>query len=172
MTLSIKPAQPGQYKALYSVMALAGEHMHRVLKLSHWHPFPHSETFIAHLDGKEVFAIYEDEVLVGTFNISTQPEPYYHDDMSAYWRDAAAPAMYFSAFALLPGYQQQGIGSWAMGEMDKLVQQRGHERVRFDGVYQHKKLLQFYTRLGYRQCGELVVREGVSVMCFEKEFTG
>lgn len=171
MTLSIRAAQVDEYTAHYAIMALAGEHMHRVWGLSHWHPFPPSESFIQHLEGREVFGVYRDDVLVGTFNISTIPEPYYLEDMSAFWRDASAPSMYFSAFALLPAFQQHGIGSWCMARMDEMVQARGHQRVRFDAVFNHKKLLHFYTRLGYQQRGELVVREDVSVMCFEKEFT-
>lgn len=171
MSLSIRAAKSDELTAHYAIMALAGEHMHRVLGLSHWHPFPPSDRFIARIQGHEVFGVYEDDLMAGTFNISTIPEPYYRDDMSAFWRDASAPAMYFSGFALLPAFQQQRIGSWCMAQMEEMVQARGYQRVRFDAVFQHKKLLHFYTRLGYRPCGELPVREGVSVMCFEKEFT-
>lgn len=120
--------------ALYGIMALAGEHMHRVLGLSHWHPFPPSNWFIKHCEGKEVFVVYEDEILIGTFNISTIPESYYLDDMSDYWTHFDIPSMYFSAFGILPAYQQQGIGSWVMSQVDKMVQERGYEQVRFDGV--------------------------------------
>lgn len=170
MTLTIRSAQPNEYTAHYAIMALAGEHMHRVLGLSHWHPFLSSVQFTERVAGREVFGVYSEALLVGTFNISTLPEPYYLDDMSTFWQDAAAPAMYFSAFALLPTFQQQGIGSWCMRQMDAMVQARGYQYVRFDAVFQHKKLLHFYTRLGYQPCGELTVREGVSVMCFEKAF--
>jgi GNAT superfamily N-acetyltransferase len=169
MVLSIQPASEQQYTTLYGIMALAGEHMHRVLNLSHWYPFPNSDWFVKHCEGRNVYAVYQDELLVGTFMLSEKGEPYYTDDMSAYWRDASAPSLYFSAFALLPAFQQQGIGSWVMGEMDKMVVAQGHERVRFDAVANHPKLLYFYSRLGYRQCGELPVRN-TAVMCYEKEF--
>lgn len=169
MVLAIQTASEQQYTALYSILALAGEHMHRVLNLSHWYPFPKSDWFIRQCEGRNVYVVYKDEMLVGTFMLSEKPERYYKVDMSAYWRDVSAPSLYFSAFALLPAYQQQGIGSWVMGEMDKIVVAQGHERVRFDGVANHPKLVHFYSRLGYRQCGELSVGSQ-SVMCFEKEF--
>ncbi len=169
MNLEIKPATKEQYPSLYGIMALAGEHMHRVLGLSHWYPFPSSDRFIEHFDGKEVFGVYADELLVGTFNISTIPEPYYLEDMSGYWSRLDIPSMYFSAFALLPSYQQLGIGSWVLQEMDAMVKARDFAQVRFDGVNTHEKLKGFYRKNGYQERGVLDLGRA-QVMCFEKIF--
>lgn len=170
MNLSLQPAIEDQYNSIYSIMALAGEHMHRVLGLSHWHPFTSSERFAEHLEGKEVFGVYSDDLLVGTFNISTMPEPYYREDMSEYWSRLDMRTMYFSAFALLPSYQQQGIGSWCMQNVDRMVQERGFEQVRFDAVNTHPKLKGFYRRNGYQERGILDLGRA-QVMCFEKVFS-
>ena len=170
MNLSLQLATEDQYNAVCSIMALAGEHMHRVLDLSHWHPFPSSENFVSHLDGKEVFGVYDNELLVGTFNISTQPEPYYLEDMSEYWSRLDMPTMYFSAFALLPSHQQKGVGSWCMQEMDKMIQERGFNQVRFDAVNTHPKLKGFYRKNGYQERGVLDLGRA-QVMCFEKIFS-
>lgn len=169
MKIRIERATDDQYTAIYSVMALAGEHMHRALNLSHWHPFPGTDRFIPRLEGRNLYVVYADKLLVGTFNISNIPEPYYTDDMSAYWQDIAADATYFSGFALLPSHQQMGIGTQCMEFVDKTVKETtDHRYIRFDAVASHKKLLQFYTRLGYEQRGELPVGK-VAVMCFEKD---
>jgi GNAT superfamily N-acetyltransferase len=168
LNLSIQPAPKDQYNALHGIMALAGEHMHRVLKLSHWHPFPDSAWFVKHAEGRNVYAVYKDELLAGTFMLSNIPEPYYKN-MDKFWKEPAASAMYFSAFALLPPLQQQGIGSWVMGEVDKLVQAQKIRFVRFDCVSFHTKLVHFYSRLGYEQRGILLFSNH-SVMCFEKEY--
>lgn len=169
MKLALKIAEEAQYTSLYGVMALAGEHMHRVLDLSHWYPFPSSDRFMKNLEGKEVFAVYADDRLVGTFNISTKPEPYYLEDMATYWTRLDMPSMYFSAFGLLPSHQQLGIGSWCLQEMDKLVQERGFKQVRFDGVHTHEKLKGFYRKNGYQERGVLDLGRA-QVMCFEKVF--
>lgn len=169
MNLEIKPATQDQYTAIYSIMALAGEHMHRVLGLSHWHPFLSSDRFIERIDDHEVFGVYADDLLVGTFNISTIPEPYYLEDMSDYWSRLDIPSMYFSAFALLPSHQQMGIGSWVMQEMDELVKARDFAQVRFDGVNTHEKLKGFYRKNGYQERGVLDLGRA-QVMCFEKIF--
>ena len=171
MSLRIEKAEANQYTSLYGIMALAGEHMHRVLGLSHWYPFGASDWYIRHCEGRIVYAVYQDDFLAGTFMLSTLPERYYTDDMSEYWHDIHARSLYFSAFALLPSCQQQGIGTWVMGEMDKMVQVQNYPYVRFDGVASHPKLIHFYSRLGYRKCGELPVGNQ-SVMCFEKVGTG
>lgn len=170
MNLSLQIVNEEQYNAIYSIMALAGEHMHRVLGLSHWHPFISSERFAEHLKDKEVFGVYSDELLIGTFNISTMPEPYYLDDMSEYWSRLDMPTMYFSAFALLPAYQQSGIGSWCMQNVDKMVRERGFEQLRFDGVNTHEKLKGFYRKNGYQERGVLDLGRA-QVMCFEKIFS-
>jgi len=167
--LSLQSATAEQYTTLHGIMALAGEHMHRVLGLSHWYPFPASDWFVKHCEGKEVFGIYADNILVGTFNISTQPEPYYLEDMSDYWSCVDVPSMYFSAFGILPAYQQQGIGSWTMAQVDKMIQERGFEQVRFDAVNTHPKLKGFYLKNGYQACGVLDLGHA-QVMCFEKRF--
>lgn len=169
MTIRIERATDDQLTAVYSIMALAGEHMHRALDLSHWHPFPGTDRFIPRLKGHDVYVVYEGDLLVGTFNISTIPEPYYTNDMSDYWMDVSADATYFSAFALLPSHQQKGIGTQCMAFVDKTVkEQTDHQYVRFDAVANHKKLIHFYSRLGYEQRGELPVRD-TAVMCFEKD---
>lgn len=169
MDIRIERVQTDQLTAVYSIMALAGEHMHRVLQLSHWYPFPGTDRFLPRIEGHDVYAVYTKELMVGTFNISTIPEPYYLDDMSAYWMESSAPATYFSAFALLPSHQQMGIGTKCMAFVDKTVkEQTDHRYVRFDGVATHPKLLQFYSRLGYEKRGELPV-QNTAVMCFEKD---
>lgn len=169
MSLKIEHAERDQFGSLYGIMALAGEHMYRVLGLSHWYPFGSSDWYFNYGDERIVYVVYKDDILVGTFMLSPVPERYYTDDMSDYWQDMNAQALYFSAFALLPAYQQQGIGTWVMGEMDKMVQAQNYPYVRFDGVASHAKLIHFYSRLGYHKCGELPVGNQ-SVMCFEKEF--
>ncbi len=169
MDIRIERTNADQIKAVYSIMALAGEHMHRVLQLSHWHPFPGTERFIPRFEGHDIYGVYADDLLVGTFNVSTNPEPYYTDDMSAYWMDVKADATYFSGFALLPSHQQMGIGTQCMAFVDKTVREQiNHRYVRFDAVANHSKLIHFYTRLGYEQRGELAVRNA-AVMCFEKD---
>lgn len=170
MALSIAQVTEDDYTALYGIMALAGEYMHRVLDLSHWYPFPSSDWFVQHCADRDVFAVYRDALLIGTFNLGTDPEPYYLEDMSAYWNHTDIPALYFSAFALLPSHQQQGIGTWCMTQVDHLVQQRGYEQVRFDAVNAHGKLLTFYRQCGYTACGVLELGQ-TAVMCFEKRFT-
>ena len=167
--LRLEVAAPHQYPAIYGIMALAGEQMHRVLKLSHWHPFPPTEEFIAHLEGRMVYAVFIGDFLVGTFNLGTVAVPDYQVDMSAYWQDASAEAMFFSSLALLPAFQQQGIGTWCMAQADRIAQEQGFRYMRFYALASHEKLMRFYTRLGYRQCGVLQ-RGDFRIMIFEKDF--
>lgn len=167
MVRIVQPAVPDQYAAVYSVLALAGEHMLRVLGMDHWHPFPPSTQFIQTMMKRQTYVIYENDVLVGTFGLSDHPESYYPADMTGYWAQPQAEAMYFTAFALLPGHQQQGIGRWSFGEMARIVKAQGHDLVRFDAVAHHEKLLGFYDTLGCLRRGTLDLGQ-VRVMLYEK----
>lgn len=167
MELRIESAVDEQYTALISILAIAGEHMHRVLGLSHWYPFPTSDKMLPRFQGRDIQAVYADDYLVGTFSVGYLPEPYYLEDMSVYWQDTSAKAMYFSGFALLPSYQQQGIGTQCMEFAENLIRAQNIAYMRFDAVANHPKLFHFYSRLGFRQCGILPVGKQ-SVMCFEK----
>ena len=167
LNLSIRPATTDQFTALYAILALAGEHMHRALDLSYWHPFPSSDKFIARLGERNNYAVYLDDTLVGTFGIGPKPEPYYREDMSEYWQGPDAQSTYFSTFAILPGYQQRGIGSWCMQQADQIARDDGYDWLRFDAVALNSKLLTFYSRLGYEQRGLLLVGS-IQVMCYEK----
>jgi GNAT superfamily N-acetyltransferase len=167
-SLRINLAEADQYSAIYGILALAAEHMHRVERLSHWYPFPSTDHFLDDVAGRSVYAIYVGDLLVGTFNLGTQSHPDYQVDLSAYWHDAGAPAVYFSAFALLPAYQQQGIGSWCMAQIERIVQRQGFRYIRFYTYGRHEQLQRFYTRLGCRPCGTLYPQPDFPVMVFEK----
>lgn len=166
MSIAIVPANLTDIPAHYGIMALCGEHMHRVLGLSHWYPFPNSDWFTKHNQGRDLYGVIVDDLLVGTFSLSENKEPY---DDGTIWEEPDAHCLYFSAFGILPSYQQKGIGSEVMRRMDAMVQEQGYPRVRFDAVAHHEKLLHFYTRLGYEQKGVHPVGMW-QVMFFEKIF--
>jgi GNAT superfamily N-acetyltransferase len=90
--------------------------------------------------------------------------------MSEYWQVATEEADYFSTFALLPSYQQHGIGTWCMQQADTIAREAGYRWLRFDAVASHPKLLHFYSRLGYAQRGILDLGRA-QVMCYEKDLS-
>ncbi len=108
------------------------------------------------------------DLLVGTFNLGTMPEPYYLDDMSDYWQNLPRPPCISAVLRCCPRTSSRESESWCMAQADRIVQERGYHYLRFDGVAHHERLMRFYSRLGYRPCGLLPVYEDISVMCFEK----
>ncbi len=138
--------------------------MHRAQDMQHWYPFMPLEIFYKRVEGRDVFGVLSDTLLVATFNIG--PERFSYDDGSV-WTDADANALYFSGFGVLPSHWGQGIGRWVMAQVEQLAAERGYDLLRFDGVSSNIKLLAFYDSLGYIRQG-LISLGSVSVMCYEK----
>lgn len=153
---------------MYALLVICGEHMHRTLGLAHWHPFRPYDVYLAQIDPTRVYAIYADDVLAGTFALNPVPRPYYTPQM---WTQPDAPALYFGLFGVLPAFQRQGVGAWAMQQVDALTQADGFAAVRFDAVAQHPRLLAFYDRLGYARRGVVTLTPQMrELMCYERVF--
>ena len=166
MKLSIKRMQADDLPALYGILSLCGEHMYRVQGLDHWYPFTTMEWFVEELLSKRYYGVFSDAMLVGTFTLSETPPVY---DISRYWADPQARAMYFIAFAILPSHQGQGIGTWCLNQVDEMMHRNRHPYLRFDAEARNKPLLRYYEKLGYENRGLLESSWG-KVVFFEKRY--
>ncbi|QPC82854.1 GNAT family N-acetyltransferase [Phototrophicus methaneseepsis] len=165
--LTLKLAERGDWQALYGILAIAGEHMHRTLGLAHWYPFRTYDRFLEMTDTGRLYAVYSDDLLVATFNLSTMPRSYYRMEM---WTDEAHKAFYLGGVGVLPSQQGQGVGKWLMGEVDRLCHEEEVEAVRFDAVANHSRLLAFYDRLGYERRAFIPIDELRQLVAFERVF--
>jgi GNAT superfamily N-acetyltransferase/ketosteroid isomerase-like protein len=131
--------------------------------LDHWDPPYSLESFQRNAEERRVYRIRQDRKLAGTFTIGTEPLEYYDTGM---WSSPDAEAVYACHLAILPELQGQGIGTWCMGEIERIAAEDGLA-VRLDGYEKHDRLLRFYDRLGYERRG-VVENQGRPLMCFEK----
>lgn len=149
--------------AVLAILALAGEHLHRVQGLSHWYPFPSLDVMAPRLRGRDVYVAEVGDLAVGTFNVSSLPEDYH--DLSQ-WPDGAVPAAYLSGLGVLPSHWGMGIGTAMVTEARRLARASGHTRLRFDAVAANERLVAWYRSLGFTETGSVDV--GVfTVTCFE-----
>jgi GNAT superfamily N-acetyltransferase len=171
MSLRLQKVGTQDMPVMYALLVLCGEHMHRTLGLSHWYPFRPYEVFQQHVDENRLYAIYSDQHLAGTFTLTEMPRPYYQIEM---WAQPDAKALYFGLFGVLPAFQGEGVGRWAMQQMDTLVQAEGFTAVRFDAIEHYPPLLRFYDRLGYTRRGLLPVSQidarFKDLECYERVF--
>ena len=68
MTLRFQAAPSDQIPALHAILVLCGEHMYRTLGLKHWYPYMALDKFIEFSAGKDFYAVYDGDNLIGTFN--------------------------------------------------------------------------------------------------------
>ena len=165
--LTLKQAEEADLQALYGILALAGEHMHRTLDLGHWYPFRTFERFLEITDREHIYAIFADDLLIATFNLASTPRSYYRLDM---WTDSNHRALYLGGVGVLPSHQGMGIGKWMMQEVERICQELEIESLRFDAVANHSRLLAFYDRLGYQRRAYIPIDDERQLIAFEHIF--
>lgn len=74
-TTTLREAAPGDLAVIAGILAIAGEHMHRVQDRSHWYPFRSAERFAERLEGRTSYLVQLDDVVAGTYDLSEQAEP-------------------------------------------------------------------------------------------------
>lgn len=168
MTLKIKKAETTDSATIYKILSLCGEHLATNLGLTHWFP-PYPKEFIEkNILERDVYLVYENEEIIGTFTLGITPVANY--DLTR-WQNPSSKAMYLNRLAILPSLQGNGLGNWCMEQIEAIACQNGCKALRFDAI-NHPKLLTFYKKLGYQDLGlwQLSDARGQiwDVMLFEK----
>lgn len=164
----IKKVTEREFAELYVIIVACGQDMYQKYNLSHWYPFAPFEQFSQRLAQLDVYGIYHDDRMIGTFNLTTTPRPYYQSD---HWQNPLARAVYVGNVAIDPTSQGNKIGSWCMQEIEKIAQAMAGEAIRLDCVARHPWLNSFYKKIGYQEVGAITLAEPTgTVICFEKTF--
>lgn len=91
------------------------------------------EDIIKDINTKEVYVALYDNLPVGTIRIEQKP----------------GNMAYITRFAVLPEYQNNGIGKSIMSYVDKLFISRGVNKVFLYTASKHKSLVCFYYNMGF-----------------------
>ncbi|MEO1290024.1 MAG: GNAT family N-acetyltransferase [Chloroflexota bacterium] len=167
MPLTLSPIVPDDLSTMHAILSICGEHMHRTQGMSHWYPFRPFEMYQRETQTADVYAIYDDAMLVGTFYVTATMRSWYE---SVQWHDNNHRALYLGGFGILPLAQGRGIGKWAMSQVDALAIASDYDALRFDGVASNEKLVTFYDGMDYTQRGLLPTPRGSEVMVYERVF--
>jgi GNAT superfamily N-acetyltransferase len=151
-TPTIRLAEVVDLNAMHAILTLCGEYMHRAQAMHHWHPYSSFERWSARVDPARVYAVYDGDFLIGTFNLNDKPRDY---QSRVAWANPAHRAVYFGGFGLLPMYWGGGLGKYLMAEVDAIAVAGGYDAIRFDGVASNAPLMRFYAKLGYEERGLL-----------------
>lgn len=165
MVLTFSPIQESNLSSMHAILSICGEHMFRTQGMAHWYPFRDFERYQAETSSSDVYAIYDDVMLVGTFYVTPKMRPWYAD---VKWKNSEHKALYFGGFGVLPLAQGRGIGKWTMKQVDTLSKTSGYDTLRFDSIANNPSLLKFYDTLGYQSCGLLATPRGSEVMTYER----
>jgi GNAT superfamily N-acetyltransferase len=162
--LTIKNNNIYAIELIHALLVECGKTMHEKYNLNHWHPFMDLNRFKNTMQNKNLYAVYEETKIVATFNLNTIARDYYCDE---FWSNPAEKAIYLGQLAIHPIYQNSGIGTWCMEQVEQITIEMNCKSIRFDGVSNHPYLKKFYEKLGYTSC--CTVKPGQwELTCFEK----
>lgn len=83
------------------------------------------------------------------------------------WKYQADNILIIHRFMVHPDYWGKGIASKLMLSLEAIAMSRGYNIIRLDAFLKNPSALSLYSKLGYRQAGEVTFRKG-QFMCFEK----
>lgn len=90
---------------------------------------------------------------VGTIALSTTPIEYYEKKDFDNFEDPRATAMYFTAIAVHPDYQNLGLASLLLEFGEEETKKRGVRYIRFDTRVLIESISRFYMKRGYKVVG-------------------
>jgi GNAT superfamily N-acetyltransferase len=174
MNLQRRRVGPDEMEALHEILSKCGQDMKARLGLSHWDPPYPLELMRKAAQERDVYAVYNDELLVATFTVGTQPPTYYRTIPGVWeaWDPAGEPALYANRLAVLPEFQGLGIGTWCMHEYERMARGEECEAIRLDAYDKHLSLLAWYEKLGYHWRGTFAFHTRLysetGMACYEK----
>ncbi len=174
MNLHLKKVGPTEIEPLHEILRLCGLDMRSRFGLAHWIPPYPLELMRKSVEERNAYAVYNDDQLVATFTVGTQPPAYYHTIPGVWeaWDAAGEPALYAKRLAVLPEFQGQGIGTWCMEEYERIARVEECKAIRLDAYDKHLMLLAWYTKLGYYWRGTFAfytkLHGETGMACFEK----
>lgn len=167
----IKRIGPDEVEVVHDILRQCGEDMRERFGLTHWIPVYPLHLMRQSAQEKRVYAVLDQEQVIATFTIGTQPSSYYNQ-LGDIWESMQARAFYLNRLAVLPRLQGQGIGSWCLARVEQFASEEQFEAIRFDAYARHEKLLDFYQKAGYQRKGTFLVstprRGEAETVCFEK----
>lgn len=164
MDLELKKADAEMIAPLHAILVACGENMYEQFQLSHWHPFLNLKTFRKMMSHQMLYGVYQNNIPVATFNVSTKPRDYYFPEL---WGHPHDKALYLGHLGIDPALQAKGVGKWCMAQVENIAREHHCKAVRFDALNIHPWLKTFYEKLGYTK-REIVTPGEWDLVCFEK----
>ncbi|MEK6981556.1 MAG: GNAT family N-acetyltransferase [Candidatus Micrarchaeota archaeon] len=155
MTYFIKKAGSTDWKAIFDILSTCTDWLAEQA-MNHWKGGHTKEKVIKRIEEKEVYIAYYEHLAVGTITLSLFAPFYYNENDKKFWNDEIASAIYVSALAVLPKYQDKGVATELLKFAEQKAREMGIYYIRFDAVSYYVKLNEFYLKNGYEIVGKRI----------------
>ncbi|PIR43404.1 hypothetical protein COV24_03085 [candidate division WWE3 bacterium CG10_big_fil_rev_8_21_14_0_10_32_10] len=146
--------------------------------MNHWTECYTREVFLEKLRSEnfEVYLLSKKDPVVATITIGKKCPQYYIENEEGVnyipnFKDPESQeVLYITALGVRPKYQGRGYAKSLMTFAEQQARTTGVKYIRFDARGDYTKLVEFYTKLGYRIKGDMPDPDSPYLL-FEKEIT-
>jgi GNAT superfamily N-acetyltransferase len=166
MHLEFKILSTTECEAAYNILKTVGTHMHETQKLSHWYGSPITlEKMRENLHKWIVYGVFYNNIMVATFTLQEEQPDYYEKNQ---WSDNTAKSIYLKRLAILPEYQNCGIGKKCL---DFIVASHHGFWLRLDARQANTSTCEFYRKYGFTNRGDCTaINHAGTWLCTAYEF--
>ncbi len=119
--------------------------------------YPKDETFASDIEKGTMFAVKNEEAIVGIIVLSEEQDPEYE---AIQWTDGTGKFILVHRLAVHPKWQRQGIATQLLDFAEAYGRDNGFTSIRIDTYSQNPRTLNFFEKRGYeRKEGEIFFPE-------------
>lgn len=144
---------------LYSILEECSEWL-RSKGIQQWNPVYPKKLFLKDIKDGAVFYFTEQDEITGTATVLKEKPFYYPENV---WDDKTK-AWYVCRLAVPRKLKTKRVGEKNITEIEYEAKQHGIECVRLDVIKANPFLEKYYSRLGYEQVGEVILKNTPSVL--------
>ncbi|MFC1710081.1 GNAT family N-acetyltransferase [Patescibacteria group bacterium] len=125
----------------------------------HWDDYYSRGLFEKKIQTESVYLASVKGTSIATITTSTEPVEYYEENDMQQFKEPDTNALYVTALAVLPQYQQQGYATKLMDFAEDQANESNLDYVRFDCKALYVELVNFYRDRGYNVVGVTIDEE-------------
>lgn len=130
--------------------------------------YPKRDAFLQDIMMNESYAVFEDECVVGTFMLSTNPDPTYKEIHQGQWLQDGNYAV-VHRFTIDPISRRQGLATKTFKEIESMLASKNDIRsVRVDTHEKNTSMQALLEKQGYQYVGVIYLENDDKRLAYEK----
>ncbi|NLC19359.1 MAG: GNAT family N-acetyltransferase [Clostridiales bacterium] len=119
--------------------------------------YPAREDFLEDINNNSLYLAVEDDRIIAVYVINQECDEEYH---KCDWKNPQESACIIHRFCVSPDFQNKGIGSKVLSDVEEQIRGMGYKSIRLDVFSGNPYALRLYEKKGYEKRGHADWRKG------------